>query len=159
MPHSGHDILSATGFKAWGAADMHADTLARLREHAFETRDPKAAGPPPQVRVGTFVKVGVRGERFWCRVCHALVDGALVGVVDNDLVNSPWRVGDQIAFQRIHVLETAELRDKLQFWTLWAQLGNADRAALAWRGSRAADGTGVTPLKNTRFVLPSHSHY
>jgi len=35
------------------------DALERLREHAFETRNPKAA--KPLVRAGTFVKVGVRG--------------------------------------------------------------------------------------------------
>lgn len=36
------------------------DALERLREHAFETRNPKAA--KPLVRAGTFVKVGVRAQ-------------------------------------------------------------------------------------------------
>ena len=132
-----------------------AEALDRLREHVFETRDPKAA--KPHVRAGTFVKVGVRGERFWCRVSRVRADGVFVGVVDSDLRQSPWRRGDELVFQRSHVLETADVSDQLNFVTLWSALGSADGAALAWRRSREAAGTGVKPHANTRFVLPSGS--
>ena len=108
------------------------------------------------MQAGTFVKVGVRGERFWCRVSRVRSDGAIVGVVENDLMHSPWRRGDEVVFQRSHVLETAEVGDQMKFLTLWSALGCADAAAMAWRTSREAAGTAAKPLANTRFVLPSH---
>ena len=62
-----------------------ASALETLRERAFETREKGAA--VPHVQTGTFVKVGVRGERFWCKVqCGKRVDGSFVGTVDNDLL-------------------------------------------------------------------------
>ena len=77
----------------------------------FETRDPKVA--MPHVRARTFVKVGVRGERFWCRVRHERVDGALVAVVEQQLVRSHWRLGEDVVLQYSHVLEAMNVEDEL----------------------------------------------
>jgi len=92
------------------------DDVARLCEHMFEQRPQSDA--LPSVRVGTFVKIGIRGERFWCCVKSTRGDGALLGVVDNDLLKSPWRRGEEIVLQRNHVLETAEPTDELTFRNL-----------------------------------------
>ena len=75
-----------------------------LRAHTFETRDKNV--PRPCVQRGTLVKVGIRGERFWCRVGRVREDGWLLATVDNDLTRSPWRRGDEIVLQRSHVLES-----------------------------------------------------
>ena len=77
-----------------------------LRAHTFETRDKNV--PRPCVQRGTLVKVGIRGERFWCRVGRVREDGSLLATVDNDLTRSPWRRGDEIVLQRSHVLEASE---------------------------------------------------
>ena len=69
-----------------------------------------------RVAPGASLKVGVRGERFWCVAVR--VDGErVVARVDNDLVQPEnrrrWRCGDPIAFARRHVLDVktaAELR-------------------------------------------------
>ena len=62
------------------------NALERVRANVFETRDAKTNAP--RVHVGCFVKVGVRGERFWCKVLNTSEDGKLHAVVDNDLLNS-----------------------------------------------------------------------
>ena len=92
------------------------DDVERLREHMSEQRPQSDARP--SVRVGTFVKVGVRGERFRCCVKSIRGDGALLGVVDNDLLKSPWRRGEEIVLQRNHVLETSEPADGMTFRSL-----------------------------------------
>ena len=57
---------------------------------------------------GVLLKVGVRGERFWCvALC---VDGERIAArVDNDLVvpanRRRWRCGDPIAFETRHALD------------------------------------------------------
>ena len=131
-----------------------ASALENLRERAFETRDENAA--VPDVQMGTFVKLGVRGERFWCKVqCDKRVDGAFVGVVDNDLLGSQVRRGHKIVFQLNHVLEAAEPGEELKFKDLMAALGSASEAALMWRDVREASGVGVKARPRTWFVLPT----
>ena len=94
----------------------------------------------PTVKYGTFVKVRVNGERFWCRVKHLRADGYVLAVVDNDLVNSCWNRGDEIAFQHKHVLETAEPSDERIFRSLVVWFGSVTDAAIAWRELRKAGG-------------------
>ena len=137
-----------------GAVCVHmASALETLRERAFETRDKNAA--VPHVQMGTFVKVGVRGERFWCKVqCGKRVDGSFVGIVDNDLLRSPLRRGHEIVFQHSHVLEAAEPGEELTFKGLMAALGSASEAAMMWRDVREASGVGVKAHPRSWFVLP-----
>ena len=59
-------------------------TLERIRQHTFEVRDKRAKRP--SVNAGMLIKVGIRGERFWCRVKGVRDDGASVAIVDNDLL-------------------------------------------------------------------------
>ena len=130
-----------------------ASALETLRERALETRDKNAA--VPRVQTGTFVKLGLRGERFWCKVqCDKRVDGSFVGIVDNDLLRSPLRRGHEIVFQHSHVLEAAEPRDELTFKGLMVALGSASDAAVMWRDVREASGVGVKAHPRTWFVLP-----
>ena len=125
--------------------------LQTLRDNAFETRDRRKAAP--NVQVGNYVKVGIRDERFWCRVSRERADGSLLAVVDNFLLRSPWRRGDEIVLQRSHILEAADLGDALMFRTLWTTLGSASEAAMAWRASKD-ECLNENPRKDRWFVLP-----
>ena len=130
-----------------------ASALETLRKNTFETRDKGAA--VPRVQRGTFVKLGVRGERFWCKVqCGKRVDGSFVGIVDKDLTRSPLRCGHVIVFQHGHVLETAEPGDELTFKGLMAALASASDAAMMWRDMREAGGVGAKAHPHAWFVLP-----
>ena len=136
-----------------GVGASMASALETLRERAFETRDNSAA--VPHVQTGTFVKVGVRGERFWCKVqSNKRVDGSFAGIVDNDLLRSPLRCGHEIVFQHSHVLEAAEPGEELTFKGLMVALGSAADAAMMWRDVREASGVGVKASPRTWFVLP-----
>ena len=73
----------------------------RLRQHAFEVRDKNRKRP--KVELGVLIKVGVRGERFWCKVKRVRKDGALVAIVDNELLKSPWKVGHEIVVLPEHI--------------------------------------------------------
>ena len=68
------------------------------------------------------------------RVCE---DGALVVIVENDLIRSPWRCGDEIVVQNKHALETSDPNDMTfalcQFVSLLAALGSVKDAAMVWR--------------------------
>ena len=64
--------------------DSKLSAVERLQRHAFEVRDPSKR--QPSVDEGTLIKVGIRGERFWCRVKRVRADGALVAIVDNNLI-------------------------------------------------------------------------
>ena len=90
----------------------------------------------PHVHAGSFVKAGIRGERFWCRVESVRADGMLRATVDNDLLRSAWRRGHVLVLQHEHVLEVADVADQLSFKTLAATFGSDREAALAWRGAR-----------------------
>ena len=78
--------------------------VERLRQNAFEVRDKRVQRP--NVRDGMLIKVGIRGERFWCRVKRVRDDGALIAVVDNDLIRSHWRCGDEIVVQNNRIQRT-----------------------------------------------------
>ena len=99
------------------------------------------------------IKVGVRGERFWCKVRGVRKDGALVAIVDNDLLRSPWKVGDELAVHPEHVLETSDPND-MTFVSLLSALGSSE-AAMLWRELRLMDGSGVKAKPKTFFVLPN----
>ena len=129
-----------------------AAALDRLRAHTFEERD--ASLPKLSVRKGAFVKVGVRQERFWCVVQHIGVDTLSV-VVDNDLLHSPWQRGHELIVQHRHVLEVADVADRLNFQALVVALGSKREAALVWRGVRVAAGTAAQPGHGTKYVTPS----
>ena len=110
-----------------------ASAVETCREHAFETREKMAA--VPHVHTGMFVKVGVRGERFWCRVQHVGVDTLRV-VVNNDLLRSPWRCGHDLVVRHEHVLESADVSDQMDFQCLVSVLGSPRKAAVAWHHIR-----------------------
>ena len=126
--------------------------LERLRAHLFEQRHKSAA--QPSVSIGTWLKVGVRGERFWVRVKRMRGDGSLVGVIDNDLLKSPWRRGDELVLQRSHVLETTEPADGNTFRNLVAMFGSVAEAAVVWRNLRMIECVAVKPKPGPMFVLP-----
>ena len=127
--------------------------VEHLRQHTFELRD-KSSGRP-SVNAGSLIKVGIRGERFWCKVQRVRDDGALVAIVDNDLIRSPWKCGDEIVVQHNHVLECSDPKDAT-LASLFAVLGSVSEAAMVWRESRLKDGFGarVEPGTRMRFVLP-----
>jgi hypothetical protein len=118
----------------------------------FEIRD--ASLPRPCVREGHFVKVGARGERFWCRVRGVETDGKLCVVVDNDLLRSQWRRGHELALQGEHVLESADGRDRSRFQHLAAELGSSREAALVWRDLRVTEGVAARPTGPAWLVVP-----
>jgi mitochondrial fission protein ELM1 len=122
----------------------------RLRQHTFEVRDRNRRRP--KVEPGVLIKVGVRGERFWCKVQRVRKDGALVAIVDNELVKSPWRVGHELVVLPEHVLETSDPND-MTFASLLSVLGSSE-AAMLWREMRLMDGSGATAKPKTFFVLP-----
>ena len=122
----------------------------RLSQYAFEVRDKNRKRP--KVEPGVLIKVGVRGERFWCKVKRVRKDGALVAIVDNELLKSPWKVGDELIVLPEHVLETCDAHD-MTFASLLSVLGSSE-AAMLWREMRLMDGSGATPKPKSYFVLP-----
>ena len=124
--------------------------LERIRQHTFEVRDERAKRP--SVNAGMLIKVGIRGERFWCRAKGVRDDGAIVAIVDNDLLRSPWRCGEQIVVQHTNALETSNPND-MTFASLLATLSSAD-AAMVWRELRLRNGSGARAKPRTCFVLP-----
>jgi hypothetical protein len=104
------------------------------------------------VEQGVLIKVGVRGERFWCKVQRVRKDGALVAIVDNELLKSPWKVGHEIVVLPEHVLETSDPSD-MTFASLLSVLGSSE-AAMLWREMRLVGGAGVAAKPKTFFVLP-----
>ena len=122
----------------------------RLRQHTFEVRDRNRKRQ--KVEPGALIKVGVRGERFWCKVQRVRKDGALVAIVDNELLKSPWRVGHELVVLPEHVLETSDPND-MTFASLISVLGSSE-AAMLWREMRLMDGSGATAKPKTFFVLP-----
>jgi len=120
-----------------------ASALERVRANTFETRD--ASTDPPPVSVGCFVKVGIRGERFWCKVEGVSGDGKLYAIVDNELLRSAWRRGHKLVLQREHVLESASVAEQLSFQHLATGTGSKREAALLWRDMRATEGVVARP--------------
>jgi hypothetical protein len=132
---------------------MECCAVARLRAHMFEERQKSAARP--SVDKGTFVKVGLRGERFWCCVKHVRADGSLLAVVDNDLIKSHFGCGDEILLQQTHVLETSHPSDRMTFHSLTTRLGSEVDAAIAWRDIRNKNGVAATPIPGTLYLVAS----
>ena len=130
-----------------------ASALERVRANAFEERD--ASTDPPRVSVGCFVKVGIRGERFWCKVESMSGDGKLHAIVDNVLLRSAWRPGHKLVLQSECVLESADVRDRLTFQHLAAGTGSKREAALVWRDMRVAEGV-VTRPEPAWLVVPEN---
>lgn len=130
--------------------DSNLSAVERLQRHAFEVRD--SSRRQPSVDEGTLIKVGIRGERFWCRVKSVRVDGSLVAIVDNHLIKSPWTCGDEIVVQRKHVLETLDPGD-MSLASLLSVLGVSE-AAMRWRELRLENGSGVIAKPKAFFVLP-----
>ena len=64
------------------------------------------------------------------------LDDLLSVTVDNDLLKSPLSCGDEITIQHEHVLEVADISDRLTFQTIAAALGSYREAALVWRDLR-----------------------
>ena len=124
--------------------------VERLRQHTFEVRD--KGRRRPKADPGHLIKVGIRGERFWSKVKRVRTDGALVAVVDNDLLRSPWKVGDEIVVLPEHVLEASDPSDT-SFASLLSALGSSE-AAMLWRELRLMGGSGVEAKPKTCFVLP-----
>ena len=125
--------------------------LERIRQNTFEVRDKRSKRP--SVNYGMLIKVGIRGERFWCRVKGRRDDDAIVAVVDNDLLRSSWRCGDEIVVQHNNVLETSDPHD-MTFTSLLAALSSVSETAMVWRELRVIDGSGVRAKNKTCFVLP-----
>ena len=82
----------------------------------MQALEERTDGSEPHVGIGAWVKVGLHGERFWCKVKRVRAeDGAFVATVDNNLQRSPYRCGDGIVLSRRHVLEVAGDEDRLQY--------------------------------------------
>ena len=127
--------------------------IDRIRQNTFEVRD--KSSKRPRVAAGMLIKVGIRAERFWCKVQRVCGDGALVAIVDNELLRSSWKCGDEIIVQQSHVLETSDPADATLAGLL-AVSGSVSEAAMVWRETRLRDsiGTKVKPGTRVRFVLP-----
>ena len=126
-------------------------TVEQLQQHMFEMRD--MSKRQPRLHVGVLVKVGIRGERFWCKVSEIREDGSLVGTVDNELFRSPWRCGDEIVLQRNHVLETLDPYE-MTLASLLATGTPAPEAAMMWHELRLMNGLGAKAKPGTVAVLP-----
>lgn len=132
---------------------MHASKSAAeiLRSNMFEVCERHSKRP--SVRVGVLIKVGIRGERFWCRVEAVRGDGALVATVNNELIRSPWKCGDEIVVQNSHVLEASDPND-MTFANLVSVLGSASAAVMSWHELRSRSGAGARTKPETFFILP-----
>ena len=106
----------------------------RAVEGGFEVRPD---GGEPHVCCGAWVKVALRGERFWCRVLREKSDGTFDATVENDLLRSPMKCGEEVVLDRRHVLEVADESDRLMFELLCVTLGEPGTAAELWRKLRA----------------------
>ena len=111
-----------------------AGAIEKLKRYGFETRDPRAH--TPHVEAGMWVKAGTQAERFWLKVKSVCGDGSLRCGVDNELLTLPWRLGDELVLGREHVLESANVTDRIEFETLALALGSPREAALAWHSSK-----------------------
>lgn len=123
--------------------------LERIRQHTFEVRDMRSKRP--SVNAGVLIKVGVRGERFWCRVKRVREDGAVVAIVDSELMHSPWRCGDEIVVQGDHVLELSDPRG-MSLMSLEAALSSVADVTDLKHEPCVRDG--AKPGNRKLFVLP-----
>ena len=110
------------------------------------------------VQQGVWVKVGLGmgtgTQRFWCKVVNISYDGMrIIAAVDNDLLNTSLKCGDQIVLQPCNVLESANLSDCLTFSALAGRVGPRG-GAVAWQKARVEKGVAVAPKVETKYVLP-----
>ena len=91
------------------------------------------------------MKIGIRGERFWCKVESMGGDGKLHAIVDNELLRSAWPRGHKLVLQREHVLESASVVELLSLQRLVAATGSKRDAALLWRDMRVMQGLAARP--------------
>ena len=130
----------------------------------FELRPP--GYPDPTVHILTnkgaaWAKVGLPGERFWCKIESVDGDGIVQMTIDNTLRASTLRAGDRIALPRKHVLDvatTADMHDwmaRVHAARALAVSGDAARrnAALAFWAERIASGVAPLPHTSTRLVV------
>jgi hypothetical protein len=75
------------------------DAVAMSRKHptTFQVPSPQELAA---IKVGCSVKVSDGAERFWCSVVRILADGKLLVAVDNELLWSDLRYGEQIIIER-----------------------------------------------------------
>ena len=102
---------------------------------------------------GSWVKVELHGERFWCSVTRVRPDGVISAVADNDLECSAVRCGDKLELRVHQVLEVADTSDMLDFINLSMVVG-ATEAALLWRAGRLASGVALPTPPRMRLLLP-----
>ena len=112
---------------------MHSDALFELRP---------TGSPDPTVHILTnkgaaWAKVGLPGERFWCKIESVDGDGMVQMTIDNTLRASTLRAGDRIALPRKHVLDVATTAD-LHDWmhgtrTRCTRFGSQRRSGTAQR--------------------------
>ena len=107
----------------------------------------------PHVGTGTWVKVGLRRERFWCKVQRVRSDGALVTSVENNLQLSTLRCGDEIVLSRRNVLEVVDDSEGLLYEVVCAVLGDRRDAALQWHEVRAAMGISPAAKEGSVFCV------
>ena len=131
----------------------------------FGLRPPGAPNPTVHIRANkgeAWAKVGLPGERFWCKIESVDGDGMVQMTIDNTLRESTkLRAGDRIALPRKHVLDVATTAD-LQDWMARVHaaraLADSDEAArrntaLAFWADRIASGVAPLPHQNTRLVV------
>ena len=112
----------------------------------------RADDSEPHVGCGAWVKVGLHGERFWCKVKRVRAeDGALVATVENNLWRSALSCGDELVLSYRNVLEIADESDRLQFECMCEVLGDRREAALKWHEVRTA--SGLSPAVREGAVL------
>ena len=108
----------------------------------------------PPFGVGSFVKVGASGERFWCHVVRC-IGNRLEAKVANYLLHTPSiRYGDLLDLHERHVLESVSPLEGRAFREMVSELGE-DEAALRWRQSRIDSGVAAPGSPSLRLVLPS----
>ena len=89
----------------------------------------------------SWVKVGMRGERFWCKVQAIDASSGLLSVtVDNELVGDHgFGLGSRLEVRRAQVLDIATAADMQECQRLACMLGTETDGALAWRMQRACE--------------------
>ena len=138
---------------------MHSDAPFELRP---------SVSPDPTVHIlankgVAWAKVGLPGERFWCKNESVDGDGMVQMTIDNTLRESTkLRAGDRIALSRKHVLDAWRQRQTCTTWMARVHaaraLADSDEAArrntaLAFWADRIASGVAPLPHQNTRLVV------
>ena len=128
----------------------------RRFEPQFEER---SDGAHFHVKRGTWVKVGLPKERFWCQVlCVRPEDGVIISTVSNHLVRTSWlKYGDEVELCPSYILESADESDLRDFLSLSMMRGPHD-GALEWQSRRISSGKAAVPKCDTMFLPPNPQH-